>query len=181
MLKRDPDPARKGSVPFHAPGGRATDAGNALDLVPRQQSIVPAPHVRRSLVGRGHDGPPSRRSASASSTSARRRASCAASTGSRPSQVAKTAFSAKLAVGSPEFALRGADNKLATILAVGLQRFNYILGDRIQTLDARAIINAVCAMYEELLREGGEQQRAAAWLDLGLTDLAMLRPKPGRS
>lgn len=91
------------------------------------------------------------------------------------------AILAAVTIGSPEFALRGADNKLATILAVGLQRFNYILGDRIQTLDARAIINAVCAMYEELLREGGEQQRAAAWLDLGLTDLAMLRPKPGRS
>lgn len=85
-----------------------------------------------------------------------------------------------VAIGSPELAWRSADNKLVTTLTIGGQRLNALLGDGIAQLDARAIILAVCAMYDDLLAEDDRQQMAARWLDKGVTDLALSRPRPGR-
>ena len=85
-----------------------------------------------------------------------------------------------VAVGSPEFARRCADNKLVTTPTVGMQRFDQILGDRIQSLEARAIIDAVCAMFDRLMIDSVDQQRAALWLEKGVSDLSSIRPKPGR-
>ncbi|MBB5740792.1 MULTISPECIES: helix-turn-helix domain-containing protein [Brevundimonas] len=85
-----------------------------------------------------------------------------------------------VAIGSPELALRCADNKLVTTLTVGAQRFDQILGDRIQALEARAIIDAVCTMFDQLLIDSADQQRAAQWLERGVSDLSSIRPKPGR-
>ena len=83
-------------------------------------------------------------------------------------------------IGSPELARRSADNKLVTTLAIGGQRLNNMLGDGIAHLDARAIIVAVCTMYDDLLAESDRQQIAARWLEKGVTDLSRARPKPGR-
>jgi hypothetical protein len=85
-----------------------------------------------------------------------------------------------VAVGSPELALRCADNKLVTALTIGGQRFNALLGDDIAGLEARPIILAVCAMYDALLAESDRQQAATRWLENGVTDLAQVRPAPGR-
>ena len=52
--------------------------------------------------------------------------------------------------------------------------------DRIQSLEARAIIDAVCAMFDRLLIDSVDQQRAALWLEKGVSDLSSIRPKPGR-
>lgn len=85
-----------------------------------------------------------------------------------------------VAVGSPELALRCADNKLMTTLTVGAQRFDRDLGDRIQTLESRAVIDAVCTMFDQLAQDSAEQQRAAQWLNNGRSNLSAVRPKPGR-
>ncbi|MBB1180377.1 helix-turn-helix domain-containing protein [Brevundimonas aurantiaca] len=85
-----------------------------------------------------------------------------------------------VAIGSPDLAWRCADNKLITALTIGGQRFNALLGDDIAGLEARPIILAVCAMYDALLAESDRQQAAARWLENGVTDLAQVRPAPGR-
>lgn len=71
-----------------------------------------------------------------------------------------------LALGSPAFALRCADNKLGTILAVTLQEFDEAAGDAIAELDARAIINTFTRALGELAAQSVRRDSAAdAWLD----------------
>ena len=45
-----------------------------------------------------------------------------------------------VALGSPEMARRCADNKLATILTIALQKYDVAMGDRIQRQDTRTLI-----------------------------------------
>lgn len=85
-----------------------------------------------------------------------------------------------VAVGSPELARRCADNKLVTTLTIGAQRLDHLIGDRMQFLEARAIIVAVCAMFDQLVAHSDEQQLATRWLRTGEADLLTARPKPGR-
>lgn len=85
-----------------------------------------------------------------------------------------------VAIGSPELARRCADNKLVTTLTIGAQRFDRALGDRIQGLEARTVIDAVCTLYDDLAGECGDQLRAARWLEAGMSDLSATRPRPGR-
>lgn len=85
-----------------------------------------------------------------------------------------------VAVGSPELARRCADNKLVTTLTIGAQRLDHLIGDRMQFLEARAIIVAVCAMFDQLVAHSDEQQLATRWLNTGEADLLTARPKPGR-
>ena len=85
-----------------------------------------------------------------------------------------------VAVGAPELARHCADNKLVTALTIGGQRLNALLGDRIAKLEARTIILAVCAMYDDLLAESDRQQLAARWLEQGVDELSTARPRPGR-
>lgn len=80
-------------------------------------------------------------------------------------------------IGSPALARRSADNKLVTTLAIGGQRLDALLGDDISKLDARAIILAVCAMYDDLLAENDRQQLAVRWLEQGVSELAQVRPR----
>lgn len=73
---------------------------------------------------------------------------------------------AALALGSPAFALRCADNKLATILAVALQEFDEEAGDAIADLDARPIINAFTRMFRDLADQSVKRDTEAdAWLE----------------
>ncbi|MBI2260825.1 MAG: helix-turn-helix transcriptional regulator [Caulobacterales bacterium] len=85
-----------------------------------------------------------------------------------------------VAIASPELAPRCADNKLITILTVGSQRFDHLLGDRIHHLEGRAVIAAVCDMFDELVAHSDEQELATRWLMRGAADLSSTRPKPGR-
>ena len=83
-------------------------------------------------------------------------------------------------VGSPELARRCADNKLITTLTIGAQRLDHLLGEQMQSLEARAIIVAVCGMFDQLVTHSDEQQIASRWLKTGEADLRAVRPRPGR-
>ena len=71
-----------------------------------------------------------------------------------------------LALGSPGFALRCADNKLATILAVALQEFDEEVGDTITELESLTIINTFTKALRELAAQSVRREAAAeAWLE----------------
>lgn len=70
-----------------------------------------------------------------------------------------------LALGSPEFALRAADNKLGEILVVALHALDEEMGDGIAELDSRTIINTVTRAFRELALQAVRRDDAArAWL-----------------
>lgn len=76
------------------------------------------------------------------------------------------AILAALALGSPAFALRCADNKLATILAVVLQEFDEEAGDAIAELESLTIINTFTKALRELAAQSVRRESAAdAWLE----------------
>jgi transcriptional regulator with XRE-family HTH domain len=83
-------------------------------------------------------------------------------------------------IGAPEFARRSADNKMATILTVAVQRFDRSVQDRLLDMDARTLISAVTGMFDTLLEDDEQGEQARAWLQRGGADLAQARPKPGR-
>jgi len=85
-----------------------------------------------------------------------------------------------VAIGSPSLAARCADNKLVTTLTIAAQRFDAAMGDRIRTLQARAVIMAVCAMFDELADHAEEQKTLDRWIETGMRDLSSTRPRPGR-
>lgn len=86
-----------------------------------------------------------------------------------------------VAIGSPEFARRCADNKLMMIMTIALQEFDRDMGDRIRNLDARELIAAFGALFARLDEESrGREDAASAWLDAGAEKLRQKRPKPGR-
>lgn len=70
-----------------------------------------------------------------------------------------------LALGSPAFALRCADNKLMTILMVALHELDEDAGDAIADLDALPIINAFTKTMKDLAAQSMRRDEAAnAWL-----------------
>jgi len=86
-----------------------------------------------------------------------------------------------IAIGSPEFAVRTADNKFMTAFTVLLQTYDGRMGDRIRDLDTRALIAAFGAMFDSLAAKGEQRaDEAAAFLDAGQRDLNSRRPRPGR-
>lgn len=86
-----------------------------------------------------------------------------------------------IAIGSPEFAVRTADNKFMTTFTIFLQAYDRRMGDRIRDLDARALIAAFGEMFDALADAGSQRaDEAEAFLDEGREDLTSGRPKPGR-
>ncbi|MGV9006062.1 MAG: helix-turn-helix domain-containing protein [Brevundimonas sp.] len=83
-------------------------------------------------------------------------------------------------IGSPELARRCADNKMATILTVAIQRFDRTIQDRLLDLDARTLISAVTGMFDTLLDGNETSEQAQEWLQSGAAELLATRPKPGR-
>ncbi len=82
-----------------------------------------------------------------------------------------------LALGSPAFGVRCADNKLMTILMVALQEFDDDVGDRIADLDALPIINAFTKALKDLAVQAERQDGdGSAWLD---ARRGRLSPPPG--
>ncbi len=84
-----------------------------------------------------------------------------------------------IAIGSPEFAIRCANNKLMRLIVIGLKRLNDLLGDRLATLDVRSIVKVVQAAGQSLAERAGRDD-ASAWLKAGEDDLRRSRPRPGR-
>lgn len=82
------------------------------------------------------------------------------------------AIMAALALGSPAFALRCADNKLMTIFTVAVQEFDAEVGDAIAELDARTIINTFTKALKDLAVQSVRRDSAAdAWLEQRLRRL----------
>jgi len=75
------------------------------------------------------------------------------------------AILASMALGSPAFALRCADNKLMTILMVALQELDDQVGDAVADLDALLIINSFTKAMKELAAlSAGRDGGADEWL-----------------
>lgn len=86
-----------------------------------------------------------------------------------------------IAIGSPEFAVRTADNKFMTSFTIFLQAYDRRMGDRISDLDARALIEAFGELFDRLTEVGDQRaEEASAFLKEGRQDLSSRRPKPGR-
>lgn len=86
-----------------------------------------------------------------------------------------------IAIGSPEFAVRTADNKFMTTFTIFLQAYDRKMGDRIRDLDARSLIAAFSEMFDALAEIGEQRaEEAATFLEEGQEDLSSGRPKPGR-
>lgn len=89
------------------------------------------------------------------------------------------AILASLALGSPEFAVRCADNKLMTIFAVAVQEFDEAVGDAVADLDARTIINTFTKVMTELGQQAvRKDSEAEAWLKSRLGRLALPVSEP---
>ena len=86
-----------------------------------------------------------------------------------------------VAIGSPEFASRCADNKLMTILMIALQTFDRDMGDRIRDEEAGTLIAAFGATFDAINRDNrARTEIGSAFLETGTANLLAKRPKPGR-
>ena len=74
-------------------------------------------------------------------------------------------------MGSPNFAVRSADNKLVTILNIALQDFDAATGDAISQLDPQTLMASFAKLFDELASVARER---AALADRRLAD----RPSP---
>lgn len=82
------------------------------------------------------------------------------------------------ALGSIDFARRTADTKLMLIFLIALSEFESAMQDRLQTLDARALIEAFTETFRRLEVESRAQIEAtASWLDAGRERLAGKPPE----
>ncbi len=82
-------------------------------------------------------------------------------------------------IGSPAFALRCRDNRMATILTIALEKFDTKHGDRLRHLDIRALVAAVTSMFDGL-EASMNHGDAEAWLVEGSETISSKRPTPGR-
>lgn len=86
-----------------------------------------------------------------------------------------------IAIGSPEFAVRTADNKFMTTFTILLKAYDRRMGDRVRDLDARSLIAAFGEMFDALAEIGARRAgEADSFLEEGREDLTAGRPKPGR-
>lgn len=65
-------------------------------------------------------------------------------------------------MGSPEFAIRCADNKLVTILVMALEAFDRKVGDDIALLDPRTVMSAFSEALDNLATQARERAELAA-------------------
>ncbi|MDQ1193787.1 transcriptional regulator with XRE-family HTH domain [Brevundimonas vesicularis] len=76
-------------------------------------------------------------------------------------------------LGSIEFARQTADNKLMLIFLIALGEFVRTMGDRLLTLDPRALIEAFTETFRKLEEENrAMSEETASWLDAGRHRLA---------
>jgi transcriptional regulator with XRE-family HTH domain len=63
-------------------------------------------------------------------------------------------------VGSPEFAVRTADNKLMTILVMSLKDFDEAAGDQIAQLDVRVLMDTFKEVFQDLAKVANDRREA---------------------
>lgn len=69
-------------------------------------------------------------------------------------------------IGSPAFAVRAADNKVMTIIVMGLKDFDARVGDQIAQLDARLLTSVFERTFNELAALAQDRSAAAqTWRD----------------
>ncbi len=82
-------------------------------------------------------------------------------------------------IGSPDFAWRSCDNRMATILTIALQKFDARVGDTLSELDIHTLVSAITQMFDGL-ESTLARDDAKAWIAAGTDALAAKRPTPGR-
>jgi transcriptional regulator with XRE-family HTH domain len=76
-------------------------------------------------------------------------------------------------LGSTEFARQTADSKLMLIFLIALGEFVRTMGDRLLTLDPRALIEAFTETFRKLEEENrAKSEETESWLDAGRDRLA---------
>ncbi len=85
-----------------------------------------------------------------------------------------------VATGSPELAVRCADNRFGTILVIALRRFDEAVGDRLSEYEVRTLISAVTTMFDGLAALPTSPDPDRTWLQEGQAELESKRPRPGR-
>ena len=81
-------------------------------------------------------------------------------------------------LGSVEFARQTADSKLMLIFLIALGEFVRAMGDRLPTLDPRALIEAFTDTFRRLEEENRiKGEETEAWLDAGRDRLAGKPPE----
>lgn len=83
-------------------------------------------------------------------------------------------------IGSSRFARNTADNRLSTVLIVGVQNLDQSVGDRISELDTRTLVGAVANLFDGFAAQIRGRDPAQEWLAKGQDDLSAKRPTPGR-
>ena len=76
-----------------------------------------------------------------------------------------------LLTGSPEFAVRSADNRFATILMIGLRQFDETVGDGLSEMEVRTLVSAVTAMFDRLAALPSTPDPSRTWLEQGQAKL----------
>ena len=69
------------------------------------------------------------------------------------------AFLAAMAMGSPRFALRAADNRLMTAFLIRLEEFDQEVGDAVALLETGAYVTAFGAAFDALTEEARRRAR----------------------
>ncbi|HBI18703.1 hypothetical protein [Brevundimonas sp.] len=81
-------------------------------------------------------------------------------------------------LGSTEFARQTADSKLMLIFLIALGEFVRTMGDRMLTLDPRALIEAFTETFRKLEEENrAKSEETESWLDAGRDRLAGKPPE----
>jgi len=81
-------------------------------------------------------------------------------------------------LGSIEFARQTADSKLMLIFLIALGEFVRKMGDRLLTLDPRALIEAFTETFHKLEEENrAKSEETESWLDAGRDRLAGKPPE----
>lgn len=81
-------------------------------------------------------------------------------------------------LGSTEFARQTADSKLMMIFLIALGEFVRTMGDRLLTLDPRALIEAFTETFRKLEEENrAKSEETESWLDAGRDRLAGKPPE----
>ena len=89
------------------------------------------------------------------------------------------AILASITIGSPDFAVRCAANKMMRIIMIGVKQADRRLGDRLTTVDARTLVAIVDRAVKELA-DSVRDQETKDWLEAGEEELRRSRPHPGR-
>lgn len=89
------------------------------------------------------------------------------------------AIQAAVTIGSPDFAVNCASNKLMRIVMIGVKQLDRRLGDGIAHIDARTLVAIVDRAINELA-DGVRDPETTAWVEAGEAALRKARPHPGR-